>query len=124
MNNKGIQIKSAFFAVIVAGMVIVAVGIIVGGWNQAYNSGLDNDLGEFSALTEFANEANRSQQELTPQTSETGDFEGRIFRSAFGFISRIFLPFEVIFNMFESLERRFSLPPFIGEGITTLIPGV
>lgn len=123
MNKKGLKLKKAFFAAIVFGMVIIAVGTIIGEWNIPYNSGISYDLEEYSDLDTFSEEANLQKERITPQSPETGsgDFEGQLFRGGYGLLGRIFLPFRTTFNMFESIENRFGLPSWIGEGALTLI---
>lgn len=122
-NKKGLQFKNAFFAVVAVSMVIIATGIIVGEWDAKYDSGLNYDLAEFEDLDTFSTEAESQKDRITAKDAEpgAGDLEGKLFSGGYGVMSKIFLPFRSIFNMLESLERRFGLPSFVTEGILTLM---
>lgn len=122
LNKKG-SLKSALFSVVVLSMFILAIGIVVGEWGVQYNSGIDYDLNEYQALDEFSDEAQKERESITPQDPDpgTGDFEGQLFRGGYGTIGRIFTPFRIVFNMFSSLERRFGIPNYVGQGILTMI---
>lgn len=123
MNKRGLQLKSAFFAAIVVGIIVTSTGIIVGEWDDKYNSGLNYDLGEYSDIDTYSDEAQEHKERLTPQTDDpgTGDFEGKILSGGYGVIGKIFSPFETIFNMLESIEDRFGLPSFLIEGILAMV---
>ena len=123
LNKKGLEMKSSFYAVIVVSMVIIAVGVIVGGWSDKYGSGLNYDLGEYEDLETFSDEAQTQKQSVTPQDPDPGssDFEGKLFRGGYGILGRIFQPFRSIFNMLESVETRFGLPSYVVEGTLSLI---
>lgn len=123
MDKKGLLLKNAFFAVIVASMVIIGTGVIVGEWGERYNSGINYDLSEYEDLDTFSGEAQTQKSGITPQDVDpgTGDFEGKIFRGGYGILGRIFLPFRSVWNMFESVENRFGLPGWVGEGMLTMM---
>lgn len=123
MNKKGLQMKNAFFAVIVASMAIIAVGVIIGGWSDPYDSGLTYDLDEYDDLSGLSAEAQSQKETISPQDADpgTGDFEGKLFRGGYGIVGRIFQPFNSIFNMIESVESRFGLPSYVAEGLIALI---
>ena len=124
LNKKGLQFKTTFFAVIVVSMAIIAAGTIVGEWSGKYNSGLTYDLGEYNNLDEMAQEAQTQQGRVTPDDpdpSSGADFEGKMLRGAYGIIGRIFTPFVAVWNMFESVEKRFGLPSYIAEGVIAMI---
>lgn len=123
MNKKGVQLKSAFFAVVAVSMIIIAAGVIIGEWDTQYNSGLNYDLSEYDELDSFSQEAETQKGQITPQDADpgSGDFEGRIFRGGYGILGRIFLPFQSVFNMLESVEERFGMPNYVMEGVLTLV---
>jgi len=123
MNKKGASLKNIFFAVIVVSMVVLAVGTIVGEWSLKYGSGLTYDLDEYSDLDTFSSEAQTQKGGITPADVDpgTGDFEGKILRGGYGILGRVFLPFTSVWNMMESIENRFGLPSYVGEGILTLM---
>ena len=90
-NKKGFQFKSAFFAVIALGLVITAVGVIVSGWNNTYNSGLLYDLGEFDNSDSVSAEAQSQQQGVNIKSANSGiDFEGTSIRGVFGILNNIY----------------------------------
>lgn len=123
LDKKGLQLKNAFFAVVVVSMVIIAVGVIVGEWDTKYQSGLNYDLSEYDKLSEFSEEAQTQKGQITPQDADpgTGDLEGKTFRGGYGILGRVFLPFQSVFNMLESIESRFGLPSYIMEGVLTIM---
>ena len=124
MNKRALQFKTTFFAVVAASMVIIAVGTIVGEWSSVYDSGLSYDLQEYDNLEGSALEAKTQQDRITPDDPDPGsgsDFEGKMLRGGYGIIGRIFTPFTAIWNMIESVERRFGLPSYIAEGIIAMI---
>lgn len=124
MNKKGLQLKNTFFAIIVVSMVIIAVGVVVGDWASVYHSGLSYDLGEYEDLNGVSAEANSQQSRITPDDPDPGagsDFEGKMLRGGYGVIGRIFSPFTSVWNMFESVEKRFGLPSYVAEGVIALM---
>jgi len=123
MNIKGATIKNMFFAVIVVSVVVLAAGTIVGEWSNYYDSGLTYDLNEYSDLDTFSSEAQTQKTGITPSDVDpgTGDFEGKILRGGYGILGRVFLPFVSVWNMMESVENRFGLPNYVGEGILALM---
>lgn len=123
MNNKGASLKNLFFSVIIVSMVVLAIGTIVGEWSIKYNSGLTYDLGEYSDLDTFSSEAQTQKRGVTPADVDpgTGDFEGELLGGGYGILGRIFLPFTSVWNMMESVENRFGLPSYVGEGVLTLM---
>lgn len=124
MNKKGLQFKLAFFGIIIASMMIIAVGVIIGEWNTVYNSGLDYDLGSYNKLTEISGSAESQQSALSPDNPETdSNFEASTFRAAYGVITKIFLPFEVVFGkegLIASVTNRFGLPDYVRQGVIAM----
>lgn len=124
MNKKGLQFKLAFFAVVVASMAIIAVGVIIGEWNTQYESGLQYDLGSYNKLNDISGSAESQQATLSPDSPDTdSNFESSTFRSAYGVITKIFLPFEVVFGkegLIAALTNRFGLPDYVRQGIVAM----
>lgn len=124
-NKKGFQFKSAFFAVIALGLVITAVGVIVSGWNNTYNSGLLYDLGEFDNSDSMSSEAQSQQQGVNIKSANSGiDFEGTSIRGVFGILNNIYEPFRVVFGnngMLDSITERFGMPDYIRQAIVTMM---
>lgn len=125
MNKRGVQIKNMFFAVVVASMVIIAVGNIMGQWGEQYGSGISYDLDEYDNLDRFAQESETQKGKITPQDSDpgTGDFEGKIFSGGYGILGRVFSPFGAVWNMFESIEERLGIADqaYVRKGVLTLM---
>jgi len=123
-NKKGMELKASFFAMIIVSMVIISVGVVFSEWDTPYNTGISNDLSnDFDNLDSLSEEAQLQQSQITPQDADTGvgDFEGRIFRGGYGLVGRLFTPFRAVFNMLDSVEKRFDLPSYIAEGILTMM---
>jgi len=120
-----LQLKSAFFALIVVGIVVTAVGVIINGWNETYNSGLVSDLGDYDQMSSVSAEAGTQQGKLSPNDPDPGtDAESSTFRGVYGVISNIYAPFRVVFGnngMIDSVTERFGLPDYLRQGIVTMI---
>jgi len=125
MNKRGIEFKSAFFAIIAISMVVVAVGVIVEQWDTAYSSGLSSDLGDFNKLDDVSVTARSQQEGVISQTADPGaDFEATTFRGVFGIINNIFDPFRIVFGdngMLDSVTERFGMPDYVRQGIVTMM---
>lgn len=126
MNKKGLEFKSAFYAIIAIGLMITAVGTIIGSWNATYNSGLTYDLQQYDKSGQLATEAQNQKTAISPQTAETGtgDFEGSILRGVFGVISDLYRPFEVVFGnggMLDGVTDQFGIPDYVRRGMVTFM---
>lgn len=119
------ELKSALFAIVITSMMIVAIGVIVNGWNTRYSSGLTYDLGGYNELDAISGTAQSQQGSINPQSGEaSSDFETGMFRGGYGIITNIFAPFRIVFGnngMIDSLTERFGLPDYIRQGIVTLM---
>lgn len=124
-NKKGLVFKNAFFALIVASMIIIGVGVWVDDWNTTYSSGLTYDLGDYNKLNELSAEASGQEGNITARSSfGTTDFEGTSIRSAFGILNNIYAPFRILFGeggMLDSLTDRFGIPNYIRQGVVTMM---
>jgi len=123
MNKKGLEFKSAFFALVVAGMFILVMGIMVNSWNDAYDSRLVYDLGDdFNTMDSVSDIASVQQGQISPDDPNPGtDFEASTFRGVYGIISNIYAPFRVVYSMIDSISERFGIPIWFGQGIVTII---
>ena len=125
MNKKGLEFKSSFFALMAVSMVIVATGIIVGGWSDFYGSGVDYDLGEFDRTEDVYGNATDQQTKLSPTSRNLIDnFEASTFRGVFGIITTIYTPFKIVFadgGMIDSVTERFGIPNYVRQGLVTFI---
>ena len=125
-SKKGLEFKSAFFAIIAFALIIAAVGTIIGDWNATYNSGLTYDLQEYDKSSELATEMQGQKESISPQTADTGtgDFEGTILRGVFGVISDLYRPFDIVFGnggMLDSITERFGIPDYVRQGLVTMM---
>jgi len=119
------EFKSAFFAIIITSMIVIAVGVIIGGWAIEYDSGLSSDLGDYNKLTNASNDAQSQQGRISPQSGEaSSDFETETFRGGYGIITNIFQPFRVVFGdngMIDSVTERLGLPDYVRQGIVAMM---
>lgn len=125
MNRKGGTIKGWFFAIIAISMIVIALGIFINEWNNAYSSGLTYDLEGFDKLDQISGEASEQKDSISPETVDAGqDFEATTFRGVFGILNNIYAPFRVVFGeggLLDSLTDRFGLPNYIRQGIVTMM---
>lgn len=119
MNKKGMQLQSAMFAVIAMSALIIAMGVIITSWSDAYQSGTTYDLNEYDNLDDVQVIIKGQQGALEPQDSSfSSEFENNIFKAGYGIITNIFEPFELVFGkygMINSIANRYGLPPYIGQ---------
>lgn len=112
-----------FFAIVVASAVIIATGVIIGGWDSVYQSGINYDLEQYEQLDEFKTEAGIQEDKVTPKDDDTGtgDFEGKVVGGGFGIIGRIFAPYNTIRNMLVNVGNDLGLPYYVTDTIFTLM---
>lgn len=124
-DKRGLEFRSAFFAVIVMSMAIIAIGVMVDGWNESYNSGLLYDLSEYDELDTISGEAKDQQGKVNIKSTNTGEeFEGTSIRGVFGILNNIYAPFRIIFGdggMIDSVTERFGMPDYIRQGLITMM---
>ena len=128
MNKKGLVFKDAFFAIIIASLAIIAVGVWVNDWNTQYSSGLTYDLAEYSELDSMSAQASSQKGNVSVKSSfaagSGADFEGTSLRGVFGVLNNIFTPFRVVFGeggMIDSVTERWGLPDYIRQGFIAMI---
>lgn len=125
MNKKGLVFRNAFFAIIVASMAIIAVGIWVNDWNTQYSSGLTYDLGSYSELDSMSGQASAQKGNVSIKSSFAAeDFEGTSIRGVFGVLNNIYTPFRVVFGdggMIDSVTERWGLPDYVRQGFITMM---
>lgn len=125
LNKKGVQIKSGFFAVIAVSMFVIAIGIIVGGWNTAYGSGIESDLGAFNKLDNVSSDVNIQKGRLSPNDPEpSGDPESNTFRGVYGILTNIYQSFDLVFGnegMLDSVTTRLGIPDYVRQGLIALM---
>ena len=124
-NKKGLEFKSSFFALAAFSLIIIAVGAIVGEWNNDYNSGIAYDLGGYNKLDSLSTQAEAQQGEISVKSSsagESGDFEGTSLRGVFGVLNNIYSPFRLVFGnngMLDDVTERFAIPDYLRRFFVT-----
>lgn len=125
MNKRGVQLKSAFFAIIVFGLAITAVGIIIDGWSDYYGSGINYDLQGYDKTSSISSTVNEQEQQLSPQSPEIdSNYETNTFRSVYGIVTNILNPFRVVFGnggMIDNVTERFGIPDYIRIALVTMM---
>jgi len=125
-NKKAFELSSAFFALVVVSMIVVALGVWTNEWNTDYSSGLVYDLeGDFDKSSRLSGEAGGQKGNLTVRSSTQGtDFEGTSIKGIFGVLNNIYSPFRIVFGdngMLDSLTDRFGIPNYIRQGFVTIM---
>jgi len=124
-NKKGLQLKSAFFAIIAIALVITSIGLWINDWNTAYSSGLVYDLDEYNQLSEVSGVAGSQQSDVAVKSTNTGeDFEGTSIRGVYGILTNIYAPFRIVFGdngMIDNFTERFGIPDFVRQGLVTFM---
>ena len=125
MNKKGLEFKSAFFAILAMSIFVIAMSIHLTQWdvNDAgaiYSSGItsDVDLEEYDKLDAMRSTSSSQRGGLSPEDYNpgSGDFEGSTFKAVFGILMNIFAPFEVVFGeggMIDSVTDQIGLPDYV-----------
>lgn len=127
-DKRGLQFKNAFFAVVAMSMIIIAIGVIIGDWNEIYDSGLTYDLeSDYSKISGMSGEAEAQRGNISVSSAsspEAGDFEGTSIRAVFGILNTIYTPFKVVFGndgMLDAVTERFGMPDYIRQGLVTIM---
>lgn len=124
-NNKGLQFRNAFFAVIVLGMVVTAFGIIINDWNTHYDADLDYNLGNFNQNDGISDNIGEYEDKIVPSSPQTGtNFEDNTYQSVFGIITNLLTPFRVVFGqngMIDAATEMLGLPDYVRQGIITMM---
>jgi len=119
------EFKSAFFAIIIVGMIITASGIIISTWGIIYGSGVTSDLTSLSQLSESAAEAEVQKGRINPQSGEaSSDFETETFRGGYGILTNIYSSLRLVYGdggMIDSVVERFGIPTYIWQGVVAMI---
>jgi hypothetical protein len=124
-DKRGLEIKSAFFAVVIVSIAVIAVGILLDEWGGIYNPPFNQDLQEYDRLDEMSAEASQQQGNISVKSATQGEeFEGTSIRAVFGILNNIYAPFKIVFGnngMIDSITERFGLPDWVRQGIVTLM---
>jgi len=124
-DKRGLEFKSAYFAVVVVSMLVIAVGVMISEWNEDYSSGITYDLGEYNRLNDTTSTASEYEGNISVRSSTEGEnFEGTALRAVFGFLNNIFKPFRIVFGqdgMIASITERVGAPSWLRQGIINLM---
>lgn len=124
-DKRGLEFKSAFFAIIIFSMVIIAIGVIILEFDNIYNSGITYDLNKYNQLDNISSTAKTQQDSIVVKSTNTGEeFEGTSIRGVFGILNNIYKPFRIVFGnngMIDSVTERFGIPDYIRQGIVTMM---
>ncbi len=125
MNNKGLQFRNAFFAIIILGVVVTSMGIIIATWSDYYGSGISWNLGDFDQSGSVYSTAGTYINSTNPKTSEIGtDYQSNIYQSAYGIITNLISPFAMVFGqngMLYSISTMFGIPNYIIIAIVSMM---
>ena len=125
MNKKGLQFKDAFFSIIGFSLIIIAVGLIITNWSDAYGSGVSSDLGEYNKLSDLSETATGQKGVLSPNDPDPSqDAEANTFKGVYGIITGTFSSFDLVFGsdgMLQSVKDRFHIPNYIIQAIITFM---
>jgi len=125
-DRRGLEFRSAFFALIAMSTVIIAAGVIVGNWSADYNSGVTYGLGEYNNLNEIAGTAEDQRGDISVKspTPRDTDFEGTSLRGVFGLLNNIYSSFNLVFGdngMIDSVTSRFGIPNYLSIALITIM---
>lgn len=124
LNKRGFGITSTFYAIIVAGVFLVALGYIFASGNAFYGSNVPYDLDAFNRNNNVSQTIQDYESRLSPDNANPGtDFEATTFTGAFGIISTLFAAFGVAFGsngMINMAAQYFNAPPFITQAILAM----
>lgn len=116
------EFKLTFYAVIVIGMMITAVGVIINDMGVEYGSGVTSDLGIYDKVGEATDYIEGYQGNINPQSGEANtDPEQITYRGAYGIIAGIFKPFTMLSSMLDSLFERFGIPNYVKQGLLSMM---
>ena len=125
MNKRGVDLKSAFFAVIVVSAVIISFTVWIGSWELNYGANIDADLSDFDRLDSVSGNIQSQTGRLSADDPDPGqDAEASTFRGVYGILTNIFQPFSVVFGqegMLQSVQDRYGLPSYLRQMIVGMM---
>ena len=123
--KKGLSLKSSFFAVIVMGIIVAAVGTTLSEWGTFYENPIPYDLDNYNKIEDVSATAGEQQQALSPNDPDPGtNAEASTFRGGYGIISNIYQPFRIVFGndgMLDAVTERFGLPDYLRQALVTMM---
>lgn len=125
MNKKGLEFKLLTYAIVAFSVIIIASGVVVNEWANAYNLNVSNDLGDLNKLSSVSDQAGVSKDKLTPEDIQSGETaETTTFSGVYGVIGTIFSSYTFVYGengVIGSIVERFGLPVYVYQMIVVLI---
>lgn len=114
--------KNTFFAIVLVGILVSAVGIIVNDWGVEYGSDITSDFGSYNKIGDVENYITNYSGRISPQSGEASSTaEDITYKGVFGILAGIFQPFRLVYSMIDTLFERFGIPDYIKIGIISMI---
>lgn len=125
LNSKGVVIGDAVISVVIVSIIIIAVGVMLTDYEDAYNVGVVNDLGEYDQLDNASSMAQSQKTSISPNDPDPSeDSEANTFRGGYGIITGVLTSLSLVFGsqgMLQSISDRFNLPDYIVQGLITIM---
>lgn len=124
-DKKGLQFRNAFFAIIILGVIVVAMGNIIAEWSYFYDSGITWNLGGFDQSSGVYDTVGIYLNSTNPDSPEIGsDYQSNIYQAAYGIITNLISPFAMVFGengMLYSIATLFHIPNYIIIAIVSMM---
>lgn len=125
LNKKGFEFQSAFFSIIIFSMFVIAIGIWVNGYNDAYGTGQQSDLDEYDKLDTVSSQAIGQKSQIGASDPDpSDDAEANTYRGVYGVLTNTYSSFDVVFGeegMLQAMSDRFNIPFYVVQGIIAFI---
>lgn len=116
------EFKASIFAIVIASMVLVAIGILVNAWSNEYNANLANDLGVYNKMNDTENYITTATGNINPQSGEaSSDTESITFRGSYAFITGIPAIMRIGYSMIYTIADYWNVPAYIIQAIIIMI---
>lgn len=125
MNKKGLELKSAFFALIAISTIAMAIGIAINDWSSFYGSGVDSDLESFNKLNTISNTAENQRTRLQADDPNPGtDPEATTYRGVYGILTTMWGSLNLVYGeegLIDSVGERFGIPSYFRQAIVAFM---
>ena len=124
-DKRGVQLQSAFFAILVFSAVIISTGVIVNEWSDKYSTGVTSDLEKYNTLDSVYGDIQSQKGKVTPNDPSPGEnSESNTFRGVYGIVTGVLGSFKLVYGtggMLDSIAIRFKIPTFIIQVIAAMM---
>lgn len=125
-DKGGFEFKSTFFAILVVGVVIMAIGTTISSWSDHYGSGLTYDLGDYNVNDDIESYVEGYAGNVTPNSpNNLGDnVETSTYKGVYGIITNVFKPIGIIIGsggLLDQVSERIGLPGYISGAIIAML---